>query len=179
MDYHIARNGQKLGVFPEAEATTKFQQGEILPSDLVWREGLPAWAPAAEVLGTKAVPPPPPPTPPPPPPPGTGGTGPGAPAAVPTPVGGAGGTPPAKPSNYLVPAILATVLCCLPFGIPAIIFATQVDSKYAQGDYAGAQAASGKAKLWMWLAIGSGLAVGVIAAGIQIAAIVAASAGHR
>ena len=33
-----------------------------------------------------------------------------------------------KPDNNLVWAILATVLCCLPFGIVAIIKSTQVDS---------------------------------------------------
>ena len=60
-----------------------------------------------------------------------------------------------KPDNYLVWAILTPLMCCLPFGIVAVIFATQVDFKYATGDYAGAQIASGRAKLWSILSAGS------------------------
>lgn len=43
-----------------------------------------------------------------------------------------------KPDNNLVWAILSTFLCCMPFGIVSIVFAAQVDGKYAMGDYAGA-----------------------------------------
>jgi hypothetical protein len=35
--------------------------------------------------------------------------------------------------NYLVFAILATVLCCLPTGIAAIVYAAQVNGKVAGG----------------------------------------------
>jgi hypothetical protein len=62
------------------------------------------------------------------------------------------------PQNYLVFAILSTVFCCLPAGIPAIIFAAQVNSKMQAGDYAGAQAASNNAKMWCWISFGVGLA---------------------
>lgn len=44
--------------------------------------------------------------------------------------------------NYLVFAILTTVFCCLPAGIPAIVYAAQVNGKLQAGDWAGAQAAS-------------------------------------
>lgn len=64
--------------------------------------------------------------------------------------------------NYLVFAILATVLCCLPAGIPAIIYAAQVNGKLQAGDVAGAQAASRNAKMWCWISLGAGLAVGLI-----------------
>ena len=64
------------------------------------------------------------------------------------------GTP---PPNYLVFAILMTVLCCLPLGIPAIIFAAQVNGKYRSGDVEGARRASNKARLWCWLAFGVGM----------------------
>lgn len=58
------------------------------------------------------------------------------------------------PDNYLVWAILATVLCCLPLGIPAIVFASQVNSKWAMGDVAGAHESANKAKQFsMWSAI--------------------------
>lgn len=60
--------------------------------------------------------------------------------------------------NYLVFAILSTVLCCLPAGIPAIVYAAQVNSKLQLGDLAGAQAASSNAKMWCWISFGLGLA---------------------
>lgn len=59
--------------------------------------------------------------------------------------------------NYLVFAILTTVLCCLPTGIPAIIYASQVNTKLQLGDVAGAQAASNNAKMWCWISFGLGL----------------------
>ncbi|MGA9508422.1 MAG: CD225/dispanin family protein [Candidatus Sulfotelmatobacter sp.] len=60
--------------------------------------------------------------------------------------------------NYLVFAILATVLCCLPAGIPAIVYAAQVNGKLQSGDIAGARAASNNAKMWCWISLGLGLA---------------------
>lgn len=68
--------------------------------------------------------------------------------------------PPIK--NHLVFAILATLFCCLPFGVVGIIFASQVSSKLAVGDYAGAQRASKNASLWSWLAVGAGLIIVVV-----------------
>ena len=62
--------------------------------------------------------------------------------------------PPVQVDNYLVFAILATVLCCLPAGIPAIVYASQVNSKLQGGDIAGAQAASKNAKMWCLISLG-------------------------
>lgn len=53
--------------------------------------------------------------------------------------------------NYLVQAILVTLFCCIPFGIPAIVYASQVDGKLRSGDVAGAQASSKNAKTWCWV----------------------------
>ena len=64
--------------------------------------------------------------------------------------------------NYLIPAILSTVLCCLPLGVVSIIFATQVNSKVASGDIAGAMEASKKAKMFMFIAVGAGLLTWII-----------------
>jgi len=41
---------------------------------------------------------------------------------------------------------IISVICCFPLGIPAIIFATQVNTKLAAGDTAGAEESSKKAK---------------------------------
>ena len=54
------------------------------------------------------------------------------------------------PKNYLTESILVTVLCCLPFGIAGIVFASQVNTKFAAGDYEGAIASSKRAKKWMY-----------------------------
>lgn len=54
-----------------------------------------------------------------------------------------------KPSNYLVWSILATIFCCLPFGIPAIVFSAKVDSHWNEGNYQAALDSSKKAKTWM------------------------------
>ena len=43
--------------------------------------------------------------------------------------------PPSNIPNYLVQAILVTIFCCLPFGIVAIVFAAQVNSALAAGNY--------------------------------------------
>jgi hypothetical protein len=87
-------------------------------------------------------------TPPPPPP-----SAPGYPQPT------AGGTP---PPNYLVWAILSTIFCCLPFGIASIVFAAQVNGKYASGDVAGARASSEKAKRFAIIAAIVGLVVNAI-----------------
>lgn len=79
-------------------------------------------------------------------------------AATPLPVTGVVIPPGTTVPNYLVFAILATVLCCLPAGIPAIVYAAQVNGKLLQGDLAGAQAASNNAKMWCWISFGLGLA---------------------
>ncbi len=71
-------------------------------------------------------------------------------------------TPQSPPKNYLVMAILVTIFCCWPLGIPAIIFAAQVNTKFTQGDYAGAEAASGKAKMWSIISLIAGVVVGVL-----------------
>lgn len=69
---------------------------------------------------------------------------------------------PAAIPNYLVQAILATFCCCVPFGIPAIVFAAQVNTKLQVGDVNGALDCSRKAKMWCWIAFGCGLAGGLL-----------------
>ncbi|MBE0535990.1 MAG: CD225/dispanin family protein [Phycisphaerae bacterium] len=63
--------------------------------------------------------------------------------------------------NHLVPAILVTVFCCLPFGIVAIVYAASVNGKVQAGDYAGAVAASRNAAMWSWISFGVGLVVSI------------------
>lgn len=127
--------------------------GQIASADLVWRAGMTDWRPAAEISDFESA-------------------GVVESAGIVAPPGGSqipqGGVPqpgqvPGAPvahapiSNYLVPAILVTVLCCVPFGIPAIIFAAKVDGLASRGDIAGALEASRKAKTWTWISFGCGL----------------------
>jgi hypothetical protein len=64
--------------------------------------------------------------------------------------------------TYLLQSILVTIFCCLPLGIVSIIYSTQVNSKLAAGDVAGAQAASGNAKRWALIALVAGLIANTI-----------------
>lgn len=63
---------------------------------------------------------------------------------------------PVQVPNYLAQAIIVTILCCMPAGIPAIVFAAQSMSKAGIGDYAGAMDSASKAKMWCWVAFGLG-----------------------
>lgn len=66
------------------------------------------------------------------------------------------------PKNWLVESILVTIFCCLPFGIVGIINASSVNTKFAAGDYAGAQQASADAGKWTKIGFFAGLVVGVL-----------------
>ncbi len=61
--------------------------------------------------------------------------------------------PPMKPTSWLWQSIVATLLCCLPFGIVGIIFAAKVDSLYNNGRYAESVKASKNAKTWTLVAV--------------------------
>ncbi|MBF4160658.1 CD225/dispanin family protein [Nocardioides acrostichi] len=91
--------------------------------------------------------------------------------------GDAGGQkPPGQPpANNLVWAILTTLFCCLPLGVVSIVFAAQVNGKWASGDYTGAQDSAKKAKNFaMWSAI-----VGVVGIVLYIILVVAIGVGSN
>jgi len=77
---------------------------------------------------------------------------------------------PQKIPNYLAPAILVTLFCCLPFGIASIVFAAQVNSKIQAGDIQGAMESSRKAKMWSWWAFGVGFFVQIAYGVVMVAA---------
>lgn len=56
--------------------------------------------------------------------------------------------PSGEASSYMWLAICSTILCCLPFGIVSIVYASKVDSYWAAGDYDMAEVNSNKAKTW-------------------------------
>jgi len=72
-----------------------------------------------------------------------------------------------------VQSILVTLFCCIPFGIPAIVNASQVETKVRVGDLAGALESSRKARMWCWWAflpsaVGVGLYLLVAAVAIVL-----------
>ena len=155
MTYHIARNNQQLGAFSKEDTLARYNRGEILPTDLVWTEGMTTWQPASQVFGAPvpaAATPSPDMLPPVPPPLATG-----APASFNmNPSSGA-----QRPANSLALAIVSTVLSVLScnvislvLGILSIIMAAQVDKKFTAGDTAGAQGFALTAKILGWVAIG-------------------------
>jgi len=76
--------------------------------------------------------------------------------------------PPASVPNYLVHSILVTLCCCLPFGIVALIYAAQVNTKLAMGDLAGAQAYSRSARTWVIVSFVVGIVGGLVSVALSV-----------
>jgi len=126
MSWFYSKNGTQLGPVTEQELSEKARNGEVSSSDLVWKEGMSDWKPLIEVSDFSGI----------------------VSQMPPTLVGspGAGNIPLAQPPayvssqispnipNYLWQSIVATVLCCMPFGVVAIVFAAKVDGLIASGN---------------------------------------------
>ena len=137
----IGADGQEYGPVSAEQMREWIAEGRADARTQVQATGMTEWKTLAtlpEFAALFSAPPPPagPAVPPPSPPPA--GPIPVAPVAVP---------------NHLVWSILATVFCCLPFGIVAIVYAAQVNSKLQGGDIVGAMASSQKAKAWCWASL--------------------------
>ncbi|MDR2119316.1 MAG: CD225/dispanin family protein [Tannerella sp.] len=144
-DYYYLKGETKVGPL----SLNALKSEPIAASTLVWNSTLPDWV-AANTLpelqglfGAQPITPPP---------------------AQPASFNSQGQTfnganvQPPMPENYMIWAVLATVFCCLPLGIAAIVNASKVSSAYMSGDYAGAQKASDAAKKWsIWTAIAGGI----------------------
>ncbi|QTN31926.1 CD225/dispanin family protein [Akkermansiaceae bacterium] len=148
MSWYYSKNGTQLGPLTDEELKAKASSGEVLATDLVWKEGMADWKAYGQVPELHP-----------------GGISPQVPA-----LGQMGSVPMQQPAaypagyapqipNYLWQSIVATVLCCMPFGVVAIVYAAKVDGLVARGDIAGANAASKSAKTWMSVAVGCGLFV--------------------
>jgi uncharacterized RDD family membrane protein YckC len=49
MNYHLARDGQQLGIYSDTEVSSKVQSGELQGSDLCWTEGMADWQPVSTI----------------------------------------------------------------------------------------------------------------------------------
>lgn len=68
-------------------------------------------------------------------------------------------TPPGfPPQNYMWLGVLTTLFCCFALGIPSIVFAAQVNSKWRGGDVAGAEASAKRARTYGFASLGVGVA---------------------
>lgn len=65
------------------------------------------------------------------------------------------------PKTWLVESILATLFCCLPFGIAGIVNAAKVESRFFAGDKEGALRASQEAGKWTKVSFWVGI-VGIV-----------------
>lgn len=82
-----------------------------------------------------------------------------------------------KPNNYLVWAILTTLLCCLPFGIVSIVYSSKVDNYWFAGRQAQAMEAARKAKNWAIASAVSGFVFGILYILLVVFGVVASVAG--
>ena len=57
------------------------------------------------------------------------------------------------PSTWLIWSVLSTIFCCFIPGIIAIIFSSQVSSRYYAGDIQGARRASRAAEIWIIVSV--------------------------
>lgn len=118
--------------------------GKITPATLVWTEGMANWMPASSIpeLSVALSAPQQP--------------------FVQQPMSPYSQPLLQKPDNWLVWSILCTVLCCVPFGIVAIVYASKVNGLWDQHRYAEAFEAAKKAKTFTLIGAVSGLVVGFI-----------------
>ena len=145
MQWYYSKNGTQLGPVEESELRAKLASGAVSAADLVWREGMPDWSAAARVAELSAT---------------------GPPLSAP-PLGGVTQSPYSPPQSQPAPAypqtriyqgpdiptnlwqsIVVTLMCCLPFGIVAIVYAAKVDGLKARGDTAGAMSAAASSRTW-------------------------------
>ncbi len=64
--------------------------------------------------------------------------------------------PAPKKRDYLIPAILTTMLCCLPFGVVAIVCAVRANSAYDFGKFEEAELHARSALRWVIAGLVSG-----------------------
>ena len=129
MEYYILVNGEKQGPFSLEQLKEKM----ITRETMVWHTGLAEWTQASKVSALAAL---------------LNELPPESPKEQP-------GT---MPKTWLVESILATIFCCLPFGIVGIVYAARVESRFLAGQYEMAQTYSRKAKTWTLWGFGLGLA---------------------
>ena len=122
------------------------REGRVNEQTLVQEAGANQWKPITEIPKFAA----------------TLNTLPKPPVATPLPTIIGSSAAPVHVPSYMLPAILSTLLCCTPVGIPAIYYAVRVNTKLNKGDVSGAQTDSEKARMWCWICVILGVILYVI-----------------
>jgi hypothetical protein len=65
-------------------------------------------------------------------------------------------------NDHLLGSILVTIFCCLPLGIPAIVFAADARTKFADGNYSLARRSANTANTFITIAFWLGFVNGII-----------------
>ncbi len=171
MEWFYAKHGKQEGPVDTVALQAKVRSGEVAPTDLVWKEGMASWTAAGDVFELAAAPAAPVAPAPSPVAPGPSVPSAGGPAPAPGPVAGQPAPIAHAPiANFLVPSILVTVLCCVPCGIPAIVFAAKVDRLVSSGDIEGAVNASSQAKMWCVISFILGVIFYIVIFGVLLVA---------
>lgn len=141
MEFYILIDGKTEGPF----SLEKLKEMPVTPQTKVWRQGMPEWLPAEQVGELNFL----------------FGTPPPAPAMDDNRRQAESSTLKIAPRTWLVESILITVLCCLPFGIVGIVYASKVSTLLNIGQYDEAVAASKEAGKWVKIGFITGL-IGII-----------------
>ena len=163
MQWYYSKNGTQLGPVEEADLRSKLTAGEVSANDLVWREGMTDWLPAARVpeLGAVVAQPQYNPTS-----PVAGGAPqspyvpPGMQSYVPQPVTPGAGKATTSMVLGIVGLVLSmcgcySLLLVLPCAIMAVIFGNQVKALVAANQAPVTELGKAKAGVIMgWIAIG-------------------------
>lgn len=150
MDYYILLGNERRGPY----SREALRDMRITAATLLWREGLTDWTPAGGLPELYDILEP--------------ATGAQQYAAEPA---------PPMPKTWLAESILVTLLCCLPCGVVGIIYAAQVSSRYAAGDYDAAAHDSRIAGLWTKIGFFSVLILYVVGGLVYLLAFGIAGAG--
>lgn len=178
MQWYYSSNGSQQGPVSEDDLKAKITSGEVRSADLVWKEGMEGWQAVSKVPELQAV-------------------SPGVMSSTPNTLGVPESSRSVEASPYQTPnspvlprmdssqggdipsylwqSITVTLLCCLPFGIVAIIYAAKVDGLKQIGDFQAARNASNSAKLWVNLSAGVVLALVVISVLVNLLGLAASS----
>jgi len=140
MNWYYSKDGTQHGPIAQQELQAKLQSGEVKQDALLWREGMSDWTAANQLSEFTSTSP------------AAGNT------PYSTPVSQPGALPATPPPTYLWQAIVVTLFCCMPLGIPAIVFASKVEALHARGNLQGSLDASRKAKMWCMWSFGIGIA---------------------
>lgn len=162
MTWFYSKHGKQLGPISEEDFSSKCASGEILLTDLVWKEGMSDWKPSSEFIAlslTQKI-----------------AASPNFDKPYESSVGNvmvAQPPPvdvqfiPQKFPNYQWQSIVALVLggvqmmiICIPlgliFGIIALVYSNKVEPYFMQQNYIAAQDASRNAKIWMIVSLSMG-----------------------